>query len=307
MSEKIYLKIVPHDAGYFSLFMKVLNVLICIDGHDHIIPIVDFGNKNYKSIFNTSDKDLWNVFFKPLVSYDETHLTKDNTIFCQSYDPSDIIEEKCSVSTNHIDKSVWPFNYRFYKEPKKERNYVSTIINKYISLQSNFKSKCDDFIKNNLVSEYVIGVHFRGTDGRTYPKRHIPEYNEYLHVINEKIKRIKDKSYKIFVATDEENFITYIQNYHNVVTIDTIRSQLDKRFNKKPVAGYDCPHFIQDDVNKSCEGVIMDYYILSNCDCIIHAMSNVTVGVLLTNEHIESILVKQPMTYEEYIKLKHSK
>ncbi len=91
-------------------------------------------------------------------------------------------------------------------------NYA--LIQKYVRIKSHIQAEIDEFVRQHFESFYVIGVHHRGTDKNTeWP---IVSYEKTYQTIKQVIKKSYPfplrKKVKIFVATDDQKFIDYLEN-----------------------------------------------------------------------------------------------
>lgn len=165
------------------------------------------------------------------------------------------------------------------------REEASLLINKYIKLNANLKSKVDSF-KSRFTTK-MIGVHYRGTDKSSEARR--VSYNE----VSNYIKSIICKGDNIFVATDENMFIKHMVNvFGNIVMYtDSIRSDDDG----KPIHHSDgqSTKFAY----KLGEDAVIDCYLLASCNTLVKTFSNLSssaaninpnMNVINLNEHNDS-------------------
>lgn len=149
------------------------------------------------------------------------------------------------------------------------RESAAYIINKYIKVKPHIQNKIDQFVKNNFNNNFVIGIHYRGTD-KSSEARRVPFHEVYQEVI----KHLSDKqNNKIFVATDEQNFLNYMKSkFGNVVVhIDANRSPDDHT----PL------HHLDGDMvsgNRYLLGeeAVIDCYLLSKTNLMIRTHSNLS-------------------------------
>jgi hypothetical protein len=83
------------------------------------------------------------------------------------------------------------------------------LIRKYIKIKPYFIRKANQFFDSNLKGHYVISIHYRGTDKRLEAPR-VP-YNTVCDAIREYMTTHGPEDYKIFVATDEEQFLQHVK------------------------------------------------------------------------------------------------
>ncbi|HVR28545.1 MAG TPA: hypothetical protein VMS86_03335, partial [Thermoanaerobaculia bacterium] len=80
------------------------------------------------------------------------------------------------------------------------REYVA----KYVRVKPALAAKADAFFQRHLAGCYAIGAHVRGTDF-AYADPVEPE--RYAEAIREHVARAGAASYKVFLATDQEQFV----------------------------------------------------------------------------------------------------
>ena len=88
------------------------------------------------------------------------------------------------------------------------RLQVFDLIEKYIKIKSAIQDKLTDFAGYKFQNHFIIGIHFRGTD--KYKEAPQVSYETVWQAILTHIESRHLKKFKIFVATDEQNFLTYI-------------------------------------------------------------------------------------------------
>lgn len=163
--------------------------------------------------------------------------------------------------------------------PHDRANYL---IQKYIHIKPHVQDKIDDFVEKYFSSPFIVGIHYRGTDKVTESPR-IP-YENAVAKLNEYINYYKISNYKIFVATDEIEFLNYIQSlFHDKViyNVDAIRSN-----DGKPV------HInVDDDHYKLGEDALIDSVLLSKTNLLIRTHSHLSFWSTLLNPSIHCIVL----------------
>ncbi len=147
------------------------------------------------------------------------------------------------------------------------RGRAAEIINKYIKVKSHMQNKIDQFIQTNFDHNYTVGIHYRGTDKSSEAPR-VP----FDSVRDEIKKHISDKSsYKIFVATDENQFINYMRSQFGDRVVYT---------NAKRSAGNEPIHHnggnMVDNRYMLGEDAVIDCYLLSKTNIMIRTQSNLS-------------------------------
>lgn len=148
----------------------------------------------------------------------------------------------------------------------KDKFRVNELIKKYIHLKSDIKKELKEYTEAHFKGHYVIGVHHRGTDKAT--EWTIVPYEKTVGEIQKIINSLskKDlKKYKIYVATDDQNFLDYIIKKYSSIVIcsDFVRSTTATSLH-----GYE-GHFYKGNYQKGKEALI-DCLLLSKCSILIY-------------------------------------
>lgn len=181
------------------------------------------------------------------------------------FEPIEFGEIKENYKIEHVGdmlKSHW--GTESISTMTKERAHE--IINKYIKVKAHIQTKIDQFVRAHFHNNYVIGVHYRGTDKSSEAPR-VP----FGTVCSEIQKYIGNNDYKIFIATDEQSFISHVisQFGEKVVYIDAIRS-----LGHEPIH-----HSAGNPVNNRYrlgEDAVIDCYLLSKTNIMIRTQSNLS-------------------------------
>ncbi len=151
----------------------------------------------------------------------------------------------------------------------KERNFG--LIQKYIRIKPHIQAEVDAFIKQYFKSFLVIGVHHRGTDKQAeWP---IVSYEKTYQTIKQVIKKSYPfplrKKVKIFVATDDQNFLTYLENLFpkQLIYNNFVRSSDGTPLHHGAVQHY------ANNYQKGKEALI-DCLLLSHCPVLIRPQSS---------------------------------
>lgn len=149
------------------------------------------------------------------------------------------------------------------------------LIKKYIKIKEEIQDKADIFYKKNLQNSYVIGIHYRGTDKIIEAPRVSYEavWIKILEVID-KLRLGRIKNMKIFVATDEEQFISFIRSKFN----DVYSTEATRAADSLAV------HiFHNQDPYKNGEEALIDCLLLSRCQVLIRTESHLSTTALMLN------------------------
>lgn len=145
------------------------------------------------------------------------------------------------------------------------RKRANELIEKYIRVKPEIEEYVSDFVETEFKKKYVIGVHYRGTDkGCEYP---LVPYETTLRKVLELMTRsgVSSKKIKIFVATDQADFLEYMTSRlpKNVIHNDFIRSPT-----QYPLHGSD---FLFSSIYEKGRQALLDCLLLSKCDVLIRS------------------------------------
>lgn len=146
------------------------------------------------------------------------------------------------------------------------RHEAKYLIDKYIRFKPHILERIEQFEIEHLVGHYVIGVHYRGTD-KFIEEAPFVSYHAVVQAIKKRIKSLRNEAYKIFVATDEQDLINYLEHSfgNKVCYTDSIRS----------IDGIPL-HFSNHDRYQCGEDAIVDAVLLSRGQYLIRTSSNLS-------------------------------
>ena len=177
----------PHLRGLMSYLLQVLNNLKWCDENEYT-PLVDLCGPSYWLHDKEYGANIWEYFFAPV-----SDITLDPT------------EEEIENETRHdeitrfllpvdgYDKKVILYEWmRYFTETRKDLN---EIFKKYVKIRADIVEDVEDFWKQSMMDERVVGVQIRGTDTTKYGLK-IQDYIDETH------KYLKDNSAtKIYIAS----------------------------------------------------------------------------------------------------------
>jgi hypothetical protein len=120
----------------------------------------------------------------------------------------------------------------------------------------------DDFYNQYFIGAYMLGVHYRGTDKVSEAPR--VRYEDMHDAIVSHIRGLQGKKFKLFVASDEEQFIQFIEGKFPGLII---KNNLERSYDGTPI------HLQHRDQFKIGEGALLDCLLLSRCDFLIRTSS----------------------------------
>lgn len=187
------LMLVSRDAGFFSVFMDVVNTLEAYDAGIIRGVQIDFKKTGLYYDANIGD-NWWEYYFEPICLGDLTPPLKNSS----------------GLGEYYFHK---PYPYLLHNQT----------IQKYVQLIPALEDELNSFIMENFTDHYMIGVHYRGTDKRTECGR--VSYERMLNVIENQIAK-SPRNWKIFIATDEDGFLKTLEEKYQgrICYIDAQRS-----------------------------------------------------------------------------------
>lgn len=230
-----------YDPGMFSVFNTVIGSLYLYDQGDYAGLTVDFEERGcyYDSAHG---KNWWDYYCEPLCLGDAHHR---------------------KMRRYSDDKSV---EMAMFTEHQLSRQQVHHLIKKYIKVRGTIVEKVEQFVGENFKDNFIIGVHYRGTD--KIIEAHRVNYEAVLESIQKHIKDLPSNEYGIFIATDEQPFLEYMRSKFpgKVMAAEAYRSQEDK-----PV------HYAETNRFERGEQALIDALLLSNCHLLIRTSSNLSL------------------------------
>lgn len=176
------------------------------------------------------------------------------------------------------------FGYEALFEMSRER--ANELIQKYIHVLPHITKQVDEFCDQYFADCFVIGVHYRGTDKLEADP---VSYNTVAEQINAAMTAYKDKNLKIFVATDEARFASYIKEQFPSLLVmrEALRSNngigVHMREDLKPYT--------------KGEDAIIDCLLLSRCSLLIKMASHLSDSSCQFNPNIQ--VIKLNKSYSE--------
>lgn len=272
----IFVKNLGH--GFFSNFYHVLFHISVADFYNWI-PVIDM--QNYKTLYNEKKKifstdNSWEYYFIQKKCLSDINFKKDKIVFSDGNFPHKI------------------FNEFYYKNEE----YFYKIYKKHICIRGNINNFVNNFKKKNFKNSQIIGIHWRGTDRHKhkykskdsffYKRRKKLSIDDFAKKIDPIIK--KNNNTRIFLSTDEENYIAQFKNLYGkrVVYTKCYRSSsnipihLDdnyKREKHRYKLGFE---------------VLVDSLLLSESNILICNKSNVTNAAILFKYEKKKKIIELP-------------
>lgn len=244
--------------GLFSMFHHVLYFLDKyeknqIDGLD-----IDFAQSGlyYKKELGPN---WWEYYFEPI------HLQSN----LENYERTIVKEDAYYLDINIVD-----FEYNT------TLSRMNFLLKKYIRVKDEILAKVNEFKKNNFDGNFVIGIHYRGTDKIQEAKR--VDFNDILEEVSQIISRLPwHRKYKIFVATDEFYFLYYMvyKFGDKVCYLPCHRS----------ISGTPVHYDKTSDPYEKGEEAVLDCLLLANSHVLIRTDSNLSLCSKYFNPYLRTI------------------
>lgn len=254
-----------YEVGMFSVFLTVLGFLDWYENGKFQGLKIDLEDRGFYY-----DPELgpnwWNYYFMPI------QLGNVNDPQMRKYDYT-----TCVYAAYHAINDL-------------DRLTAFNLIEKYIVIKPEIEKEIIQFKKENFDSHFMIGVHFRGTDKVTSTEARFVSYEEMVKVTQEEIAKCQVVNFKIFVATDDFNFLTFIQKiFPDKVVYQNCRRSKDHtpiHYNGTQII----PFRVSDTYQLGKEAVI-DAALLSRCHLLIRTKSNLSLCSSFLDPSIEVVLV----------------
>jgi hypothetical protein len=315
------LVILERDVGFFSLFIQVVNTLRLLEeGNLGYIPIALFGSGciYFHENGHMGKRSVWEYYFEPLVPGKGEEVVLD----ALGSDPFGKIEsirrakererglvefpqdinllppltkkDKRNLaqvqSTDTFAQCVWTENFLpvidgKHLSPSYDLAEGRLVIERYIRFRPYIADAIEVFFVQYLAAYYVIGVHVRGTDGHSAPARGVEiPFCKYFVEIEREIETAGRENCRVFLATDEQNFINlFVERFGDVVVFyDALRkTDNDEIFGVGPT-GQVLPAYItksQDIAVRNGADVVIEYGLLCKAHMLIHNKSSISHAV----------------------------
>lgn len=245
-------------------FAMLLHFRVC--EHHNFIPIAYWGKESLyycENGFNGST-NVWEYYFEPISDL--------------IYKPGDRINiTDCLGNPN----SCGSFYFNPWNLHQQMRNDAYNLLTKYnVKPNKIVQTKIDNFYRQNIEGKHTIAIHIRGTD-----KFHEEKPVSPRAIVNEALKHANEHT-QFFIATDEQRILNELLALlagKKVIYYDCYRSP-----NNKPLHVKDRrPSFAQ-----VGEDVIVEIYLLSMCNRLIHTISNVSILALFLNPKISNNVLR---------------
>lgn len=254
--EKGSITLLARDVGMFSVMYDVLGLLQMYDNGLLKGIQVDFGRTGLYYDQNVGP-NWWSYYFEPI---------------------------RCGTIDKKYSKKVFgdsrPLTHPIFIEYRMTRETANRLIQKYIKIKLEICEEIERFIDQHFKGHTIIGVHYRGTDKHVEAPR--VDYDSVVEEICRQLEMVNSDKYKIFVATDEADFIDYtISLFGDKVCYNesALRSS-----NKTPIHSS-----IKHGQYEHGKEALIDCILLSRTDCLIRTSSNLSKFSTFFNSNLNVI------------------
>ncbi|MEI8300976.1 MAG: nodulation protein NodZ [Chlamydiota bacterium] len=229
-------------AGLFHNFNIVLGVLDLYDMQDHLALTIDLGSNGlyYEEAYGSN---WWSYYFKTLYyPFKEAHLNK----------------KPLSKTFSDSEKGYIGNKAHFFMD----RVRAHGLIEKYIHVKSEILDEVEKFYETFLKGYEILGVHYRSTD--KWLEATPVSYQEVIEVIDNVIKSHPEKTYRLFVATDEVTFLEVMKNRYDIYYTNA------QRMDKYPI------HYVSEQGYLKGKEALIDCLLLAKSDVLVRTNSNLS-------------------------------
>ena len=162
---------------------------------------------------------------------------------------------------------------------------ASHLIHKYLAVRDDVIREVDDFCGRHFAGGQVVGIHYRGTD----------KVQESPRVSYENVRRniqryleLHPRTDGIFVATDDANFLDYLQG----AAVGRRLMWRDDSFRSRDGSSiHESPHTDKSQINRDA---IVNCLILSRCEALLKTASILSGWSKLFNPRLPVVMLNEP-------------
>tara|TARA_R110000744_G_scaffold316922_4_gene423589 strand:- start:44 stop:961 length:918 start_codon:yes stop_codon:yes gene_type:complete len=290
--------------GFFSAFLQVLDNLRWCEQNNHK-PVIQWGSDSqYHSDagYNGSD-NVWEYYFEQMptkISADDIIKDNHNTFLLKEI-PQNFGHRNIQTSGLR-DRLDWPTVDDHWRQE------ANRVINKYVSIKSNIKTKIETFYTENLShNKTKIAVHLRGGRGakELYHSDNV-QLEYYSNYIKFWIDKNNIKDYCIFVASDSNEAIKFMSDHFDNVESYPCHRTDDYYIKGKPYhqvqeVGWNTKgnQFMPNKRALIGEEALIEAQLLSKCDIMFHHDSLLAIGAANFNPDMKLMHVEDYINSKE--------
>jgi len=284
--------------GLFSLYLEILDGLRWCEQNNYTPHIENIENKHYYSPEGYNGKmDIWEYYFDPIkaiIEKDDEVMTVHDKFMLKEIPQNFGFRSPDGYGKRWMKDRVdtWPL---VMDKDGWWRHEANRIIKKFnIKPNSIVQKKLDSFTETKMNAKVKIGIHIRAGRGMkgTYHNDNI-KLEAYSNLVLQKIKQLGHDDYVVFVASDSNVAIQFMEeNVPNVVNYSCHRTddyyQNGKAFDKQIEVGWnENLDFMKNNRAQIGEEAVIECYLLSSCDMMIHWESAVAFAASYINPDLK--------------------
>lgn len=251
------------SGGFFSNFNMLIDNLTDSNNIVEIEYNVLSGGESL--LFIKEGEELFSKLFE---NYKEKDKEPEYVEYVNTHKTKNIIAKDASNMYGENRNKLQPYNDAYKK---------------YIIVKTNIKEKLNREIEKLKEGKYdkLIGVFVRSNAlGSEQPRGHMPSREEYMNTIN----NLNDNNKKYFLSIDNnDDFNFYKEKLKPHYFTDIKRSDNNQG---------NAPHRNNLQLLKELENAFIEVYLLSQCDILIHCLSNMATASLYMNMDQQSVFIK---------------
>jgi hypothetical protein len=241
--EYIVIDAAIYETGMFSQLASIVGLLEHYEAWSRRYAGLRLGRFSHGLYYDpTVGGSWWNYFFEPI----ELGASDNGPV----YSPNDQLQEAFATRT----------------EVSMPREQAAEIVRRHIRLNRETRRMVDALAEHHFKDDYVIGIHYRGTDKCTEVP--LVPYDRVRAAVLEQVNASPSPRCKLFVATDEQAFLDYMREHFGdrLAYCDAFRSTDGSPTDTRQ----------GDNFRKGLEAVL-DCVLLSRCNHLIRTDSNLSL------------------------------
>jgi GR25 family glycosyltransferase involved in LPS biosynthesis len=260
-NKKIVFERNPHG-GFFSNFNMLIDNLANSNNIVEIEYNVLSGGESL--LFVKEGEELFSKLFE---NYKEKDKTPEYTEYINTYKTDNIKGKDASNMYGENRNKLQPYNDAFKK---------------YIFIKQNIKDKINEEIKKLKEGKYdkLIGLLVRSKDlGGEQPRGYMPSREEYMNELNK-----LGNNNKYFLRIDNNDDLKYYK--------EKLQQYYATNINRSNSNQGNAPHRNNLQSVNDLENIYIEIYLLSECNVLVHCVSNMATASLYMNMDQQSVFIK---------------
>ncbi len=257
------------NVGLFSYYITVLgNIKYALMKNYH--PVVDM--KNYPNTYlkkeDVGHENSWEYFFEQ----------PNGNSLCEAYKCRKVILSSGEQPSDRPDTKMKNLCFTEGSEAIQQWRKIARLVPLSKKANNTCKEAYDKIIKPG---DYVMGLAYRSTDyAKLKPLGHPIQPSMEQLIEQAKLMFDKKKVNKIFVSTDDPEFINVVKKEFGDIVVSNERSYVQYK------GGLITEYNNEEDDSKIIQGMeyLATIYILSQCNIIIAGRNSGTLGAMLLSD-----------------------